>query len=231
MASKEQEQSGSLSLLVGLPIGVIQPCQDEGTNSQQTERKNQKPGALMDLGARLLALEQLLRDGVVFELYHLCEPDSLYLYGVSEYQATGSGGQWRVRVARSFPGGSTTETNSLDTRNAAKQMVRILRDNCDVLVQDICGEMAKLDSSQRKGHRVQVKWTTPVDHLNVHGGTLWCSDAKRMAEINRDMDVRRETARKERQRVAPLVLREVQASVAWRKESGNWDDDAALAAA
>lgn len=87
--------------------------------------------------------------------------------------------------------------SNLSLRDAAKKILMLLRDNHDLLVEEIKTNINNIIEQGRTNFTAELAWpcSPELEENTIFSGTVFCDNLERMQEINNDLEDKRQKAR------------------------------------
>ena len=175
----------------------------------------------MDTQKRLDYIEQLLREGIVFEIYHLAQNEDT-VYGVTTYKYNE---RYRALYPYTrYPDGCGGGGSYTTLKEASEQILLLVRDNHDTLIEEIWTYINdKVPEASRQGYVVTIKWIHDVEKINMWSGTIFCDDPETMLKINEELHQKRLDLKPHKKQLYEQLKSEIQKYQTWRKNNNQWD--------
>jgi len=170
--------------------------------------------------ARLEQIQKILQKGVRFEIWAFCETR----HYIASFVLDKAGYTYPWREYSDGSGGGGAATNLVDS---SKQILKLIRDNHDVSIQNIWMYVEKLAPEKARKEIIEIAWpeSSRLAELYAPEMTLFCGDPEEMAKINKEYEIVVSNSKREREKIYRGLKTSIQLYRNSRKENGEWDQD------
>ena len=189
-------------------------------------------GDLNTTERRLQAVKQMLRWEIGFEIHNIGK----FKYYVDDYTP-----RWYQHYSDppelvTFPfsrclDGSGVGGSYTPLPDAAKKILKLIRDNHDIFIQELWDMAQQLSPEKRKGYKMVLSFPETTELIEkqegLYRGTIFtdCPDREAVEAVNREMKKHRQDAITVYDRVVATILRKLPEYRECRRVAGQWDED------